>query len=32
VPYTLSLRHRCFGWVATGLMALAVAFMLATSF
>lgn len=29
---TISLRHRFFGWAATGLMALAVAFLLATSF
>ena len=29
---TISWRHRFFGWVATGVMALAVAFMLLTSF
>jgi NRAMP (natural resistance-associated macrophage protein)-like metal ion transporter len=29
---TMSLRHRCFGWAATGVMALAVAFMALTSF
>ena len=29
---TMTLRHRFFGWAATGVMALAVAFMLATSF
>jgi hypothetical protein len=28
---TISPRHRCFGWAATGLMAAAVLFMLATS-
>lgn len=30
--YTISTRHRVFGWAATGVMALAVAFMFATSF
>jgi Mn2+/Fe2+ NRAMP family transporter len=30
--YTISLRHRFFGWAATVVMAVAVAFMLATSF
>jgi NRAMP (natural resistance-associated macrophage protein)-like metal ion transporter len=30
--YTISLRHRFFGWAATLVMAVAVAFMLATSF
>lgn len=30
--YTISRRHRVFGWAATGVMAGAVAFMLATSF
>ena len=30
--HTISLRHRGFGWAATGVMAIAVAFMLATSF
>jgi NRAMP (natural resistance-associated macrophage protein)-like metal ion transporter len=30
--YTISLRHRFFGWAATFVMAAAVAFMLATSF
>jgi Mn2+/Fe2+ NRAMP family transporter len=29
---TISRRHRFFGWSATGVMALAVAFMFATSF
>ena len=29
--YTISLRHRFFGWAATGVMAAAVAFMLATA-
>jgi Mn2+/Fe2+ NRAMP family transporter len=29
---TMSVRHRFFGWAATGVMALAVAFMLVTSF
>jgi hypothetical protein len=29
---TISLRHRFFGWAATGVMGLAVLFMLATSF
>jgi NRAMP (natural resistance-associated macrophage protein)-like metal ion transporter len=29
---TMSMRHRVFGWAATGVMALAVVFMLATSF
>ena len=28
--HTISLRHRVFGWAATGVMAVAVAFMLAT--
>ena len=28
---TISLRHRFFGWAATGVMAVAVAFMLATA-
>jgi Mn2+/Fe2+ NRAMP family transporter len=31
-PLTMSLRHRVFGWAATGVMALAVGFMLLTSF
>ncbi|MEX8517817.1 MAG: NRAMP family divalent metal transporter [Leptothrix sp. (in: b-proteobacteria)] len=31
-PLTMSLRHRFFGWAATGVMALAVGFMLLTSF
>ncbi|WP_372523597.1 NRAMP family divalent metal transporter [Sulfuricaulis sp.] len=30
--YTISARHRVFGWAATGIMAVAVAFMFATSF
>ena len=30
--YTISARHRFFGWAATAVMAVAVAFMLATSF
>ena len=30
--YTITLRHRFFGWSATLVMAAAVAFMLATSF
>lgn len=30
--YTISRRHRVFGWAATGIMAVAVAFMFATSF
>jgi Mn2+/Fe2+ NRAMP family transporter len=30
--HTITLRHRAFGWAATGVMAVAVAFMLATSF
>lgn len=30
--YTISTRHRVFGWAATGIMAVAVAFMFATSF
>ncbi len=30
--YTISFRHRFFGWAATAVMAVAVAFMLATSF
>ena len=30
--YTISFRHRFFGWAATTVMAVAVAFMLATSF
>jgi NRAMP (natural resistance-associated macrophage protein)-like metal ion transporter len=30
--YTISSRHRVFGWAATGIMAVAVAFMFATSF
>ena len=29
---TITLRHRAFGWVATAIMGIAVAFMLATSF
>ncbi len=29
--YTISFRHRFFGWAATLVMAVAVAFMLATS-
>jgi hypothetical protein len=29
---TISRRHRFFGWAATGVMGLAVAFMLLTSF
>jgi len=29
--HTISLRHRLFGWAATGVMAAAVAFMLATT-
>ncbi len=31
-PYTISARHRVFGWAATGIMALAVVFMLVTNF
>lgn len=31
-PYTMSLRHRFFGWSATGVMALAVLVMFVTSF
>lgn len=30
--YTISTRHRLFGWAATGIMAVAVAFMFLTSF
>lgn len=30
--YTISARHRVFGWAATGIMAVAVVFMFATSF
>jgi hypothetical protein len=29
---TITPRHRLLGWIATGVMALAVVFMLATSF
>ena len=30
--HTITLRHRCFGWAATGVMAVAVLVMLVTSF